>query len=114
MTKDEHYKQRSKDRLSISMQKKVKTTMIGSLSSIEEHFGFLWGHDSEAPLTTQQEDFKQAFELLRSEILDKGNTQIRNVEAELATYDVTWNRYRYQIPVTSVKFNTVTPVKTTG
>lgn len=99
MSKDEHYEQKSKEKLSVSMQKKIKTTMIGSLSSIEEHLGFLWGHNSEEPLTAQQEEYKLLYEDLRSEILDKGNTQIRNTESELMTYKVTWNRYKYQIPV---------------
>ena len=103
MPKDEHYKQKSKEKLSVSMQKKVKTTMIGSLSSIEEHFGYLWGHGSESTITDEQSEFKAAYEELRSEILDKGNTQIRNIEAELSSYDVTWNRYRYQIPVTAIQ-----------
>ena len=112
--KDKKYKSSSKERLFIISSKKIKTTMIGALSTLEAHFGFLWGHDAEESLTPEQEHMKTIFEQVRSDILDKGNTQIRNVEAELATYDVTWNRYRYQIPVTSVKFNTVTPVKTTG
>jgi hypothetical protein len=103
MQKDEHYRQKSKDKLSVSMQKRVKTTMIGSLSSIEEHLGFIWGHGSESIITDEQAKFKTLYEELRSEILDKGNTQIRNIEAELATYDVTWNRYRYQIPVTPIQ-----------
>jgi hypothetical protein len=111
MPKDEHYKQKSKDRLCIAMQRKVQTTMIGSLSSIEDHLGFLWGHNSEAPLTNDQEEFKKAYENLRSEILDKGNAQIRNVESEIATYDVIWNRYKYQIPVIPMHLPTVKPMK---
>ena len=38
--KDEKYNSDSKDRLSKILKKKVITTMIGSLSSIEKHFGF--------------------------------------------------------------------------
>ena len=40
--RDEKYKSDSKDRLATLLKKKVQTTMIGALSSIEEHFGFLW------------------------------------------------------------------------
>ena len=36
---------------------------------------------------------------VRSEILDKGNTQSRNVDAELAQYDVKWQKYTMTIPV---------------
>ena len=39
------------------------------------------------------------FQKVRSEILDKGNTQARNVDAELNQYDVKWLRYSVNIPV---------------
>jgi hypothetical protein len=73
--------------------------MIGALSSIEEHFGFLWDHQSDGELSENQEKMRQLYEELRSEILDKGNTQIRNVDAEITQYDINWNRYQYQIPI---------------
>ena len=41
--KKDKFKNDSKERLSKILKKKVETTMIGALSSIEEHFGFLWG-----------------------------------------------------------------------
>ena len=100
MPKDEYYRQKSKDKLTSSLQKKIRTTMIGSLSSIEEYLGFLWGHDSNAPLTPQQEEYKNIYENLRTEILDKGNLQIKEVVVELSNYDVNHTRYKYQIPVT--------------
>ena len=76
--------------------------MIGALSSIEDHLGFLWGHKSDEALSEEQEKMRQLYEELRSEILDKGNTQMRNIDTELTQYDVTWNRYQYQIPVNIV------------
>ena len=45
--REQKYKTDSKDRLSKIMRKKIQTTMIGALSSIEENFGFLWDGDSE-------------------------------------------------------------------
>lgn len=62
--------------------------MIGALDSIEKHLGFLWGHEAEGELTEQQEELRQIYEALRSEILDKGNTQMRNLDVELNGYDV--------------------------
>lgn len=97
--KEDLYKEKSKERLNKNCKKKVQTTMIGALSSIEEHFGFLWGHESDDPLSEEQEKMRLLYEELRSEVLDKGNTQIRNIDAELTQYDITWNRYQYQIPV---------------
>ena len=98
-SKDDLLKEKSKDRLTKNCKKKVQTTMIGALSSIEDHLGFLWGHKSDEALSEEQEKMRQLYEELRSEILDKGNTQMRNIDAELTQYDINWNRYQYQIPI---------------
>lgn len=96
--REEKYRVDSKDRLSKILKKKVQTTMIGSLSSIEEHFSFLWSTDN-SEMTPEQKMMYDIFQKVRSEILDKGNTQARNVDAELAQYDVKWLRYQTNIPV---------------
>ena len=96
--KEERYKEVSKQRLLKIGQKKIQTTMIGALSSVEKHFGFLWGHEQEDELTAEQQHVKSLFEEVRAEILDRGNNQIRNLEAELAHYDVSWLRYHISIP----------------
>ena len=41
--REDKYKQDSRDRLSKILKKKVETTMIGALSSMEDHFSFLSG-----------------------------------------------------------------------
>ena len=92
------YKSDSKDRLSKILKKKIQTTMIGALSAIEENFGFLW-NSQDGKLTKEQEMMKTLYNKLRSEILDKGNNQARNVDAELAQYEVEWLRYYIKIPV---------------
>jgi hypothetical protein len=100
--RDDKYKLDSKNRLSKILKKKVETTMIGALSSIEDHFSFLWeSQDSE--LTNEQKIMYDLFQKVRSEILDKGNTQARNVDAELAQYDIKWLRYSINIPVNNPK-----------
>ena len=91
--------ERSKYRLKKEIKKKIQTTMIGSLSSIERYFGFLWGEDSEEELTKDQERMRDIFEDLRTEILDKGNIQIRNADAEIDSYDVSWNKYHINLPI---------------
>jgi hypothetical protein len=100
--KDSKYKEDSKDRLLKIAKKKVQTTMIGALSSIEKHFGFLWGHEEGDNLTDEQTHMRDLFEEARSEILDKGNSQMRNLEAEFAQYDVKWLRYSMTLPVKAV------------
>ena len=97
-TREEKYKYDSKDRLSKILKKKVQTTMIGALSSIEEHFSFLWSTEG-SEMTPEQQIMYDTFQKVRSEILDKGNTQARNVDAELAQYDVKWLRYQTSIPI---------------
>jgi hypothetical protein len=96
--KSERYKSVSKERLLKISQKKVQTTMIGALSSVEKHFGFLWGYQQEEELTPEQQHMKDLFEEVRAEILDRGNNQIRNLEAEMAHYDISWLRYHMSIP----------------
>jgi|TARA_R100000008_G_C3513187_1_gene129926 hypothetical protein len=90
--------QRSKIRLKKDIKKKIETTMIGALASVEKYFGSLWGFDAPNP-TQEQAQMKEVFEELRSEILDKGNAQIRNAESEVENYDVTWNKYHINIPI---------------
>jgi hypothetical protein len=100
--KDSKYKEDSKDRLLKISKKKIQTTMIGALSTIEKHFGFLWGCEEEENLTDEQKHMRDIFEESRSEILDKGNNQIRNIEAEFSQYEITWLRYSMQLPIKSV------------
>ena len=96
--REEKYRSDSKHRLSKILRKKIETTMIGALSSIEEHFGFLWSENS--PYSDEEKaSMLDLYNKVRSEILDKGNTQSRNVDAELAQYEVKWQKYTMTIPV---------------
>jgi len=103
--KTDKYSEESKQRLTKIATTKVKTTMIGALSMIEKHFGFLWGldengKDSGRELTPEEQHMKDLFdETVRSEILDLGNSQMRNITAEIQQYDVEWKRYHLQLPV---------------
>lgn len=94
--REKKYKADSKDRLSKILKKKIQTTMIGALSSIEENLGFLWNEDVPKPTKAEMIEI---YNKIRSEILDKGNNQARNVDAELAQYEVEWLRYSVKIPV---------------
>ena len=72
--------------------------MIGAISSIEDHFAFLWTAE-DSQMTEEKKFMYELFQKVRSEILDKGNTQARNVDAELNQYEVKWLRYSMDIPV---------------
>ena len=99
--KEDKYKCDSKDRLSKILRKKVETTMIGALSSMEKHLGFLW--TSEGDLTPEQKTMYDIYQKVREEVLDKGNSQARNVDAELNQYEVKWLRYTSTIPLKTKK-----------
>lgn len=97
--KQEIFNERSKTRLKKEVKKRIQTTMIGSLSSVEKFFGFLWGEGSDSELTKEQVRMREIFEEIRTEILDKGNTQIRNSDSEIENYDVVWNKYHINLPI---------------
>ena len=97
--REDKFKTDSRVRLSKILKKKVETTMIGALSSIEDHFSFLWAANNGDELTPEQKIMYVLFQKVRSEILDKGNTQSRNIDAELSQYEVKWLRYSVEIPV---------------
>jgi len=92
-TREDVLKERSRERLQSIATKKIRTTMIGALDSVEKKLGHLWGHDELDP-TAEQIAFRKVYDELRSEILDKGNNQIRNLEAELIQYEVEWKRHQ--------------------
>ena len=96
--RDVKYKADSRDRLAKILKKKIQTTMIGALSSIEENLGFLW-NAVDGKLSVDQEAMKNLYNKIRSDILDKGNHQARNIDAELAQYEVEWTRYTMTMPV---------------
>lgn len=97
--RDNKFKVESKEKLSKVLKKKIQTTMIGALSTIEEHLGFLWNADSDEALSPDKEIMKNIYNKIRSEILDRGNNQARNIDAELSQYDIECVRYQIKIPV---------------
>ena len=76
---------------------KIRTTMIGSLASIEEHLGFLW-QPKDGKMSSEAIEFQSLYEKVRQEILDNGNNQIRNIKSEMENYSVEWLRYRLTLP----------------
>ena len=54
------------------VEKRFKTTMIGSLARFEETFGHLW--EEEGP---DQQEYLESWEYTRNAILNNGNKQMR-------------------------------------
>ena len=103
-SREDRYKEVSKDALFKASKKKIQTTMIGALSTIEEHFGFLWGFElPEDQLTPEQKHVKSIFEDVRAKILDRGNTQIRSLESEFVNYAISKKKYFLNLPVAKPK-----------
>ena len=88
-----------KDRLQQAVIKAIKTTMVGAVASIEEKFGSLWGQDKKSGLTETEQKFLTLFMELRKEILDKGNTQIRNCKQILDGHNVDFVGFHLNLPV---------------
>ena len=96
----------SRDKLFKAAKKKVQTTMIGALSTLESSFGFLWGFDiDEEDKTPEQKRMYEIYEEARSQILDRGNTQIRNLESEFVNYDIVRKKHYITLPVQSGEQN---------
>ena len=103
-SREDRYKEVSKDALFKASKKKIQTTMIGALSTIEEHFGFLWGFElPEDQLTPEQKHVKSRFEDVRAKILDRGNAQIRSLESEFVNYEISKKKYFINLPMAKPK-----------
>ena len=81
------------------IRKRIQTTMIGALARFEENFGHLWGHykDPSEPLTPEEEKFADTWDYTRNQILNQGNSQIRNLSKDLQNaINGNGNQTRYQ------------------
>ena len=93
------YLENSKKRLEKIISTKIRTAFIGAISTFEEAFGFLWGHDNPDDLTEEEQIMKEVWEKTRTSILNNGNNQIRSVKNEIECNTVHWNRYTVSLPV---------------
>ena len=100
--REERHRDVSRDKLFKAAKKKIETTMIGALSTLESSFGFLWGFDaSEEERTPEQKKIYEIYEDARAQILDRGNTQIRNLDSEFVNYDIVRKKHYITLPVHS-------------
>ncbi len=93
----------SRRKLDNVIEKKFKTTMIGSLSRFEERFGELWGHGKKIEdLTEEERVWREIWDVTRTEVLNNGNNQLRAIKEESAHYDVDYKGYQLKLPVKSI------------
>ena len=88
-----------KDKLQQLLIKSMKTIMIGAVATVEEKLGLLWAHGQNRQLTEQEQELQNVFMDLRKEILDKGNTQIRNCKQLMDGYTIEFNGFSITLPV---------------
>ncbi len=96
-------KQYQRDKLQLELAAKMKTIMIGAISSIEERFGILWAFGQKRPLTRSEQEFSDLFQELRKDVLDKGNTQIRNTKQLLEQYNIEYEGYSLELRLPVVR-----------
>lgn len=64
--------------IKLRLDKCLKTSFIFPIAEFERVFGYIWGDGKNASELTESEvRFKQMFEVMRKNILDNGNNQIR-------------------------------------
>ncbi len=102
----ENYNIRSSDRLARSVERKFKTTFIGSLNAFQQAFGRLWGDGlAEEKLTDDQLKFRKLWEQTRTNVLNNGNNQLRAALQEISEYTVEWGRHQTNLPVKELNSN---------
>ena len=94
----------SKEMLRRNINNKIKTTMITALSEFEKMFGYLWGiGKKEKELTEEEKLFREKWQITRTNILNKGNDQIRFSNAEIDQYTVKFNKNEYNFLIKDKK-----------
>ena len=88
------------------IEKRFKTTMIGSIVRIEDYFGFLWGHNKKVTSPAEDKNY-ELWQELRTEILNHCNYQMREALEDLREYkqylDKQDNLYEYNFIINKNK-----------
>jgi hypothetical protein len=64
-----------------SIEKRMKTTMIGAIAKFEDRFSYLWEEDN-----VNKERYEDLWDNTRNDILNHGNHQIRSAIKELSDF----------------------------
>lgn len=86
----------SRERLKKIAAKKFRTCFIAALAEFENVFGLeVWGHNlPENNITPEQKANRKRWEQIRTNILNKGNTQSRALGMEIDLYRIEFEGYR--------------------
>lgn len=98
--RDNRASQFAKGKLADSIKKSIDTTMIGAIARFEDAFGELWGHGKdERDLNEVELAARETWNIVRTSVMDNGNTQLRMLVNSLDRYVIKFNRF-------SIKFVT--------
>lgn len=98
---EEKYHENIKSQFKNDLEKYFRTTMIGALASIEKSdFGRLFGAGKKVnELTREEKDWRHEWDIVRTEILDKGHDQCLNALNELSELSVKKHMYKTEFIV---------------
>ena len=89
----------SHERLMAAVKKKVMTIIIGEIDRCEKAFGYLWAHGKPGnQLSEAQLEWRRKWELIRTDMLNHGNGQLRALLSEVDMYEVMYSNYNYELP----------------
>lgn len=95
VSRAEKYAESSRKRLLTILKKKLQTSFIGPLSQFENYFGELWGHGKDpSERTPEEQKWFETWEMVRTEVLNNGNNQLRAVQSELLQYTMVWDGHK--------------------
>lgn len=79
------------------LKKRFQTTMIGAIFEFEKTFGYLWGQDKNPDfLSEMEEDFRDRWEVVRNQILNNGNNQLRKCLIDIENINTDDKKYHYR------------------
>lgn len=82
-----------RENLKKHLKKKFTTTYIGAISKFEEMFGQLWGiGKDESRLTEEERQWREIWDIVRTEILNNGNNQSRAACLEVDNYNIRYQK----------------------
>lgn len=96
----------AREKLQENIEKKLLTTGVGALATFEHFLGYLWGQGvPPEELTENQQEFRKVYQLVRDEVFDNVNLQIRGMRSEVGLHTVEYTGNYVNLPISSTRSN---------
>lgn len=90
----------AKRKLSKDVEKHLRTIMIAALAEFEEEFGVYWGIGKEENnLDPDEQEDRERWKKVRTNILNKGNNKIRASLEEISKYRISPPEYKVEFKI---------------